>query len=94
MTKYTSDSVYRNTNIVDNKYLDVLQNSVGDLDSYDIKKVTITNKYDKRPDLLAHELYGNARLWWVFAEFNQDKLIDPIMDFRSGLQITVPVGFS
>jgi hypothetical protein len=94
MTRYTSDSVYRNTKIVDSKYLDILQNSIDDIDNYDIKKITITNKHNQRPDLLAYELYGNAKLWWVFAEFNQDKLIDPIIDFKSGLQIIVPTGFS
>ena len=26
-------------------------------------------------------MYGSAQLWWVFAHYNRDKLVDPIMDF-------------
>jgi|TARA_B110000967_G_C18438410_1_gene341975 hypothetical protein len=47
-------------------------------------------KYAKRPDLLAHELYGTVRLWWVFALRNPDLIIDPIEDFVSGLPIYIP----
>ena len=51
-------------------------------------------KHNQKPDLLAYELYGNAKLWWVFALFNQDKLKDPIIDFKEGITIKVPVRFS
>jgi hypothetical protein len=50
----------------------------------------IEPKFSKRPDLLAHELYGTVRLWWVFALRNPDLLIDPIEDFASGLSIYIP----
>ena len=94
MTEYRSDSMYRNTKIVNNKYLDVYNTSVSDIDNMEIDTVEIAPKYHQRPDVLAHDLYGNAKLWWVFAELNQDKLIDPIVDFKSGLTISVPVRFS
>jgi hypothetical protein len=50
----------------------------------------IESKYANRPDLLAHELYGTVRLWWVFALRNPDLLIDPLEDFKSGLAIYLP----
>lgn len=50
----------------------------------------IESKYAKRPDLLAHDLYGTVRLWWVFALRNPDVIIDPLEDFVSGLSIYVP----
>ena len=71
-----SDSLYRNTQIIDNKYLDILDPVIDSTDNYTIKEVTISNKYNNRPDLLANELYGNSKLWWVFAEFNPDTLND------------------
>ena len=51
---------------------------------------TIESRYDKRPDLLAHKLYGTTNLWWVFALRNPDLLIDPLEDFVSGLEILLP----
>jgi hypothetical protein len=94
MASYRSDSMYRNTRIVNNKYLDVLEPSVENPNSYNTYPLVIGNKYDQRPDLLAYDLYGNAKLWWVFAQFNQDLLLDPIIDFRSGIEIQVPRKFS
>ena len=94
MAKYRQDSVYRNTNTINNQYLDVL-----DVNSIDVKNtittsVTLEAKYNEKPDLLAYDLYGNAKLWWVFALFNQDKLKDPIIDFKAGMYILVPTRFS
>jgi|TARA_B100000809_G_scaffold144025_1_gene141564 hypothetical protein len=89
-----SDSLYRNTQIIDNKYLDILDPVIDSTDNYTIKEVTISNKYNNRPDLLANELYGNSKLWWVFAEFNPDTLNDPIVDFVAGLKIKVPTSFT
>jgi len=52
----------------------------------------IGHGYDERPDLLAHQIYNNARLWWVFALRNPDILKDPIRDFKSGTEIILPSG--
>ena len=92
--KYRTDSTYRQTKVVDNKYLDIYQSPVTDLVNTETTTIKITSKYHQRPDILAHDLYGNAKLWWVFAEFNQDTLNDPILDFKSGLIITYPTRFS
>lgn len=52
--------------------------------------ITLTSRYDYNPGLLAYELYGDQKLWWVFVILNPDVLIDPIYDFKSGLQIRYP----
>jgi hypothetical protein len=50
----------------------------------------IESRYENRPDLLAHELYGTVKLWWVFALRNPDVIIDPLTDFASGTKIYIP----
>jgi hypothetical protein len=50
----------------------------------------ITPVYEYRPDLLAYDLYGDSRLWWVFASRNPNRLKDPYFDFVSGLGIYLP----
>jgi Base plate wedge protein 53 len=52
--------------------------------------MTITAKYEERPDLLSYDLYGTPRLWWIIALRNKDVLIDPIADFLPGVQIYLP----
>ena len=55
-----------------------------------LQDFTITAHYNKRPDLLAHDQYGDSRLWWVFALFNRKKLRDPVNDFKSGIELNIP----
>lgn len=93
MAGYRKDSLYRATSLKDGQYLDVLQMPTDDLIKYQTYTLTIEHKYDSRPDILAYDLFGNPKLWWVFAFFNQDILQDPIVDFTAGLEITVPVKF-
>lgn len=52
--------------------------------------VTIAPQYEGRPDLFAYEVYGSPALWWVLVLRNMDVLIDPIEDFKAGVQIWVP----
>lgn len=94
MAKYGPDSVYRNTKIVDNRYLDLWESPIQGRENYTTQDIIIENRYNQRPDLLAHKLYGNAKLWWIFVEFNPDILVDPIIDFKSGIKITVPTRFA
>jgi hypothetical protein len=56
----------------------------------DDQSYTIERTYAYRPDLLAYDLYGSPRLWWVFAQRNPDRLEDPIYDFRPGVTIQLP----
>jgi hypothetical protein len=50
----------------------------------------IDSAYNLRPDLLAHDLYQDSNLWWVFAVRNPDTLKDPLLYFRTGVIIHVP----
>lgn len=50
----------------------------------------IEPQYHMRPDLLAYDLYGTSKLWWVFVQRNMDVLQDPIFDFVAGTQIFIP----
>jgi hypothetical protein len=53
-------------------------------------KYVIENQYRHRPDLLAFDLYQDAKLWWVFAQRNRSTLKDPIYDFSPGTTIFCP----
>ena len=50
----------------------------------------IEPKYAYRPDLLAYDLYGNPKLWWVFVQRNMNTIKDPIWDFEPGVKIKIP----
>lgn len=53
--------------------------------------VTVSQTYNLRPDLMAHDLYGDSRLWWIFAQRNPNALAaDPLGNFVTGLQIYIP----
>ena len=56
----------------------------------DDQSYTIERTYAYRPDLLAYDLYGSPRLWWVFAQRNPDEIEDPIYDFKPGVTIKLP----
>jgi len=86
---FRSDSFLKNAGTLDGTFLDLnnlpkLKPSVND-ESY-----TINAMYAERPDMLAFQLYGSTRLWWVFALRNPDLLKDPITDFKEGLTIFLP----
>jgi len=53
-------------------------------------ELEIEGKYHERPGQLAHDLFGNRDLWWVFITMNRDKMTDPIYGLQHGLIITVP----
>ena len=52
--------------------------------------ITISAKYQNRPDLLAYDLYGNPGYWWVFCARNPNVIRDSIWDFEVGKMIIVP----
>lgn len=54
------------------------------------RAITITSKYDLRPDLLSYDLYGSPMYWWVFFVRNMNEIRDPIWDFTLGKKIMVP----
>lgn len=50
----------------------------------------IEAQYKHRPDLLAYDVYGDSKLWWVFVQRNMSVLRDPIYDFMPGTAIVLP----
>jgi len=70
-------------------YLNLLQIRPVPAESDDFKYV-IENQYKHRPDLLAYDLYGTPKLWWVFVQRNMNVIKDPIFDFVPGTSIYIP----
>lgn len=86
--KYSSSSPWFNTQI-SNDYLDILRYRKIPIE-VDDQLYSIRPQYTYRPDLLAFDLYGTSKLWWVFIQRNLDKLQDPIFDFVPGVEIYIP----
>ena len=88
MAKYSRTSPYLDTpqNDINLEPLVIRTFNIED----DDQAYTIERTYAYRPDLLAFDLYGTPRLWWVFARRNPDKLEDPIYDFKPGVTIQLP----
>ena len=86
---YPITSPYYNTDTVNRQFLDVMisrpvSGTISDV-YWEIPPV-----YNCRPDLLAYDLYGDSRLWWVFAQRNPNTLKDPLYDFTTGTNIFIP----
>jgi alpha-L-fucosidase len=88
MTKYSNTSPYFETDLK-STYLDVLKPRTLTVEDDD-QSYTIERTYAYRPDLLAYDLYGTPRLWWVFAQRNPDQIEDPIYDFKPGVTVKLP----
>jgi hypothetical protein len=87
---YPSTSPYYQSDITNNQYLDVMINRPIPKLASDVF-YTLPIVYEFRPDLLAYDLYGDSRLWWVFAARNPNTLgNDPYFDFVAGIQIYIP----
>ena len=87
---YSATSPYNSTNVVSEKYLDVMEYTPVPMDPSDVY-YTILSVYQYRPDLLAYDLYGDANLWWVFASRNPNVLgPDPYFNFTAGTGIYIP----
>jgi hypothetical protein len=56
----------------------------------DDQSFDINLTYQYRPDLLAYDLYGTAKLWWVFYQRNPNTLQAPPLDFAVGKTIYLP----
>ena len=88
MAKYSKSSPYSSTK-QNNLYLELLAIRPVPAEADDFKYV-LENQYKYRPDLLAYDLYGNPKLWWVFVQRNMDVIKDPIFDFEPGITIYIP----
>ena len=85
---YSEQSPYSKTSILGD-FLGIM-NSRSVIHDPSDQPYTIESKYDMRPDLLAFNLYGSSKYWWLFAIRNREMLIDPIQDFRAGVTIRIP----
>ena len=88
MANYSKTSPYYATSVFP-EYLDILTPRTLTAEDDD-QSYTIERTYAYRPDLLAYDLYGTPRLWWVFAQRNPNKIEDPIYDFKPGVTIQLP----
>jgi len=88
MSFYASTSLYAYTPFIDN-YLETLELREIPYLANDVE-YEILPQHTNRPDLLAYDLYGDSRLWWVFAVRNKDIIKDPIYDLYAGQRIKLP----
>jgi len=88
MAAYTKSSPWVTTQ-QNSLYLELLEIRPVPAESDDFRYI-IENQYKHRPDLLAYDLYGNPKLWWVFVQRNMSVLKDPIYDFEPGTSIYLP----
>jgi hypothetical protein len=88
MAEYKNTSPYYNTDQTTG-YLDVMVWRQVPVEADDIL-FTVTKSYETRPDLLAHDVYNDVSLWWVFAARNPSILKDPVFDMQAGIKIFVP----
>jgi hypothetical protein len=86
-SEYNKYSPYRTT--TQTWYLDYW-NPITLVSSTTDKTYIIPSAYNLKPWLLAKELYGAERLYWVFSILNPDLLVDPVYDFKVGTKIQIP----
>ncbi len=89
MASYTKTSPYATTTVTASGELDLLKIRPVPADDDDFL-YTVEAQYNNRPDLLAFDLYGTPKLWWVFAQRNLDVLKDPVFDMTAGTKIFLP----
>lgn len=53
--------------------------------------ITLEAKYDRRPWLLAHDLYKDSRLMWFLLQYNT--IVDIDTEFVAGAEITYPTPY-
>jgi hypothetical protein len=83
-------SPWYNTEIINDRYLGILNiRSIPASD--DDPLYVVQEQYTHRPDLLAFDMYGDFRLWWVFAQRNMDIIRDPVYDLEAGIEIYLPI---
>lgn len=49
---------------------------------------TITNRQDRRPDVIASDVYGKANLAWIVLQFNS--IVDINLELQAGQEIRLP----
>ena len=88
MAKYSNSSPW-STTTQNSLYLELMQMRPVPAEADDALHV-IQAPHRHSPDLLAYDIYGNPKLWWVFVQRNMSVLKDPIYDFETGVAIYIP----
>lgn len=88
MSTYSNTSFYNGTGTW-GPFLDIWAGKTIPADITDAV-YQIDSAYNLRPDILAHDMYQDSNLWWVFAVRNPDVLKDPLLSFTTGTIIHVP----
>ncbi len=88
MATYKKNSPWHTT-LQNDSYLEIM-NYREIPKSQDDSVYIIESQYKYRPDLLAYDLYGDPKLWWIFVNRNREILKDPIYDFIPGITIYCP----
>ena len=84
-----NESPWARTKIRDGQYLDILKIRPVPEDSDDVI-YEIQSQYHQRPDLLAYDMYGSSKLWWVYAQRNMDtRLVSVYSNPSSSTPLTV-----
>ena len=89
MADYAPTSPWADTPFTKSGALGLLAIRAVPAESDDIQ-YTLGTQYTYRPDLLAYDMYGTPKLWWVFAQRNMDVIKDPIYDMVAGTTIYLP----
>tara|TARA_Y100001938_G_C7818395_1_gene295402 strand:- start:159 stop:488 length:330 start_codon:yes stop_codon:yes gene_type:complete len=55
-----------------------------------INDLYIVTTVGDRLDLLAHQFYGDTRLWWIIARANMSKVRRDSYSLKSGMEIRIP----
>jgi hypothetical protein len=89
MAEYKKSSPWNTTKYTTNSTLSHFQIRPVPAEADDVL-YEIEPQYIYRPDLLAYDIYGTPKLWWVFTQRNMNVIQDPIYDFVPGTQIFLP----
>lgn len=93
ITRYTSTN-RKNTRYVQGGLTTVWPNRLGFWERKNIPQrdndlfVVVTNRQDRRPDLIAFDYYGKPDLGWIVLQYNN--IVDINLELREGAQIRIP----
>lgn len=88
MSEFNKYSLYSKTNTT-NYYRDYYNPITIPLSDSDIY-IIVTGEYANKPCKLAYDMFGSARLSWVFGYFNPNQISDPIFDLKEGMILRIP----
>ena len=90
----TSSTNKRNSRHVQGGTTTVHQNRIGWWERLVMKSddddlyLTISNRQDRRPDVIAFDVYGKVELGWLVLQFNN--IVDINLELQAGKEIRLP----